>query len=512
MSALQVKSYPLFVKGDFDGFIGLFIDNLVNLLIITGLCQAIGMPADLIFGKILPGTATAVFAGNIFYSWQAHRLARKEHRNDVTALPYGINTVSLLAFFLLIIAPVYHQTKNADFAWKIGVISCFISGFFEGIGAFFGERLRKMTPRAALLSTLAGIAISFIALDQTLKIWDRPIIAFIPLALIMAEYFSQVKLPFRIPAGFYAIAIGSAIAWTTGSMDAGRLAGSTNQIHFYPPGLAFIDIFSDIALPDILPYLSISIPMGLMAFFGTLQNLESASAAGDTYSAMPSLAMNGIGSMIGSLFGSPFPATVYIGHPGWKGLGARSGYSIINGTVITVICCTGLMSVIVSSIPLEAGYPILLWIGVIITAQAFQVTPKEHAPAVALGLLPSISAWGFNVLRQFINSDGKYGNAKINEIISNTLPHLKGILTFSEGSLFSAMFLSAVAVYLIEKDFLKAFYWTIPLIIFSYFGFIHSHEIGIGMAGSIPLGYVLFALILLLIFIYNKFLVKKKLS
>ncbi|HQL81933.1 MAG TPA: NCS2 family permease, partial [Spirochaetota bacterium] len=68
MSALQIKSYPLFVKGDFDGFIGLFIDNLVNLLIITGLCQAIGMPADLIFGKILPGTATAVFAGNIFYS------------------------------------------------------------------------------------------------------------------------------------------------------------------------------------------------------------------------------------------------------------------------------------------------------------------------------------------------------------------------------------------------------------------------------------------------------------
>jgi len=252
--------------------------------------------------------------------------------------------------------------------------------------------------------------------------------------------------------------------------------------------------------------------MGLMAFFGTLQNLESASAAGDTYPAMPSLAMNGIGSMIGSLFGSPFPATVYIGHPGWKGLGARSGYSIINGTVITVICCTGLMSVIVSSIPLEAGYPILLWIGVIITAQAFQVTPKEHAPAVALGLLPSISAWGFNVLRQFINSDGKYGNAQINEIISITLPHLKGILTFSEGSLFSAMFLSAVAVYLIEKDFLKAFYWTIPLIIFSYFGFIHSHEIGIGMAGSIPLGYVLFALILLLIFFYNKFLVKKKLS
>jgi AGZA family xanthine/uracil permease-like MFS transporter len=498
-------SYPLFVKGDFDGFIGLFIDNLVNLLIITGLCLSIGMPSALVFGKMLPGTATAVLAGNIFYSWQAHRLAKRERRTDVTALPYGINTVSLFAFFTLIIAPVYLQTKNADFAWKVGVISCFISGFFEGIGAFVGDRLRKMTPRAALLSTLAGIAISFIALDQTIKIWDRPVIAFIPLALIMAEYFSHVKLPFRVPAGFYALAIGSAIAWSTGAMDAGRLADSARQVSIYVPGLAVIDIFDGIGARDILPYLSISIPMGVIAFFGTLQNIESASASGDTYPAMPTLAMNGIGTMVGSFFGSPFPTTVYIGHPGWKALGARSGYSIINGAVMTIICFTGFMSVIVSAVPLEAGFPILLWIGVVITAQAFQTTPKEHAPAVALGLMPAIASWGLGLLRQFINSEGKYSTEQINGIIANTLPHLKGILVFPEGALFSAMFLSAVAVYLIEKDFLKAFFWTLPLIVFSYFGFIHSHEIGIGMAGYVPLGYALFALILLMIFLYNKF-------
>jgi AGZA family xanthine/uracil permease-like MFS transporter len=214
--------------------------------------------------------------------------------------------------------------------------------------------------------------------------------------------------------------------------------------------------------------------------------------------------------MVGSLFGSPFPTTVYIGHPGWKGLGARSGYSIINGAVITIICCTGLMSVIVSAIPLEAGYPILLWIGVIITSQAFQATPKEHAPAVALGLLPSISAWGLSVLRQFANSEGKYTTAQVNDIIAGTLPRLKGILTFSEGSLFSAMFLSAVAVYLIEKDFLRAFFWTLPLIAFSFFGFIHSNEIGIGMAGYLPLGYCLFAAILLYIYLYNRYILKNR--
>ncbi len=502
--------YPIFVKSDLDGFIGLFIDNLVNLLIITGLCLSIGMPAYLVFGRILPGTAASVLAGNIFYSWQSHRLAKRERRSDVTALPYGINTVSLLAFFTLIIAPVYIQTKNADFAWKIGVISCLVSGFFEGLGAFIGDKLRKITPRAALLSTLAGIAISFIALDQTVKIWDKPLIALIPLALIMAEYFSHVKLPLRIPAGFYALMIGSVIAWSTGAMDGEKLCQSTNEISLYLPGFFLIDILNGVSIQDVLPYLSIAIPIGIMSFFGTLQNIESASAAGDTYPAMPTLLMNGIGTIIGSCFGSPFPTTVYIGHPGWKGLGARSGYSIINGAVMTIICLTGLMSVIVSAVPLEAGFPILLWIGVIITAQAFQTTPSSHAPAVALGLMPSIAAWGLSILRQFINVEGNYTTQQMNDIISRSLPHLKGILVFSEGALFSAMFLSAVAVYLIEKDFLKSFFWTLPLILFTYCGLIHSHEIGCGQNVDITLGYIFIAVIFFTIYLYNKYFFSRR--
>jgi adenine/guanine/hypoxanthine permease len=496
--------FPLFVRGDVDGFIGLFIDNLVNLLIITGLCISIGMPSELVFGWILPGTALSVLAGNIFYSYQARKLAMKEKRLDVAALPYGINTVSLFAFFFLIIVPVYVQTKDPWLAWKVGVISALISGIFEGAGAFIGDRIRRISPRAALLSTLAGIAIVFIALEHTIKIWDKPIIAFIPLALILVEYFSRVKLPFRIPAGFYALLIGSVIAWSIGAMDSKALADSVKSVSFSFPGFAFIEIFRDVELSKIIPYLSVSIPMGIMSFFGTLQNIESASAAGDTYPAMPALAMNGIGTIVGSMFGSPFPTTVYIGHPGWKGLGARAGYSVINGAVITLICFSGMMSIISAAVPLEAGYPILLWIGIVITAQAFQATPGEHAPAVALGLMPAITAWGVNLLRQFINSSGGKSTAESNRIISEALPQLKGMLTFSEGALLSAMFLSAVAVYLIEKDFLRSFYWTIPLVVCSYFGFIHSSEIGVGMGGDIPLGYILFGSVLLLVHFSRK--------
>jgi len=495
--------YPLFVKGDVDGFIGLFIDNLVNLLIITGLCFSIKMPPALVFGKILPGVALSVLAGNLFYSWQARKLAIKEKRTDVTALPYGINTVSLFAFFGFIIMPVYLQTRDVNIAWRVGVASCFISGVFEALGAFVGERIRRVTPRAALLSTLAGIALVFIALNHTLPLWSKPLIAFIPLAFILVEYFSFAKLPFRIPAGLYALAAGAIAAWATGTMDKTLLVKSAETVSFYLPGINISEIIT--GFREMVPYLGISIPMGLIAFFATIQNLESAAAAGDDYPAMPALAMNGVGTIVGSFFGSPFPTTVYIGHPGWKAMGARGGYSILNGTVISLICLTGFMSVISALVPLEAGYPILLWVGIIITAQAFQTTPLKHAPAIALGLLPATAAWGLSLLRQYINVDGKYSIDQMNIMISTAMPHMKGIIPFSEGSLLSAMFLTAVGVYLIEKDFLKAFWWTLPLIICSYFGFIHSGSIKFNASGMIPVGYALFGAVIIGVYFYNRF-------
>ncbi len=494
--------FPLIVKSDIDGFIGLFIDNLVNLLLITGLCLKIGMPESLVFGKILPGTALSILAGNIFYALQARKLGIQEKRTDVTALPYGINTVSFFAFFSFIIVPVYMKTSDATLAWKVGVSCCFISGICEGLGAFVGERIRKISPRAALLATLSGIAIAYIALNHTLPLWDKPIISFIPLAFIMIGYFSNARLPFKIPAGVYALALGSIMAWCMGEMDQAALGSAMGQIAFNTPSTAFSEVFSGIK--EILPYLGIAVPMGIMSFFGTLQNIESASAAGDNYPARPALAMNGVGTMVGALFGSPFPTTVYIGHPGWKALGARAGYSIINGTVVTLICLTGLMGVVMNLIPLHAGYPILLWIGLVITAQAFQTTPPNHAPAIALGLLPAISGWGLSLLKQYINTNGQYSTAELNHLISKTLPDLKGVIPFSEGPLLSAMFLTAVMVYLIEKDFLKAFYWTLPLIICSYFGIIHAPTIGIGTGAPIAIGYTLFGTVILGVYLYNQ--------
>src|SRR5246127_3046983 len=110
-----------FVRGDIDGFFGLFLDNLLQLMVISVLGQAVcGFPPELVNGRILPGAALSILVGNVFYTWQARNLARRSGRADVTALPYGINTPSVMAFIFLIMGPVYQETKYPMLAWRAG--------------------------------------------------------------------------------------------------------------------------------------------------------------------------------------------------------------------------------------------------------------------------------------------------------------------------------------------------------------------------------------------------------
>jgi xanthine/uracil/vitamin C permease (AzgA family) len=182
---------PWFVRKDLDGFFGLMIDNLIQLILIVSLCrELIHFPDSLIFGKILPGAAISILVGNFFYSWQARRLAQQSGREDVTALPYGINnTVSLFAHVFFIMLPTYLETKDPVWAWKVGLVACFFNGLIEILGAFVAETVRRVTPRAALLSALSGIAITFIAMDFTFKIFAQPLVAFAPMAVILSRIF-----------------------------------------------------------------------------------------------------------------------------------------------------------------------------------------------------------------------------------------------------------------------------------------------------------------------------------
>ncbi len=504
--------YPWIVKKDIDGFFGLAIDNLIQFLLIAALCPVLaGIPSDFVFSRILPGAALSIIIGNVFYSWQARKLAMREKRTDVTALPYGINTVSLFAYLIFIMGPVYRETGSYEIAWKVGLLACFFSGVIEFGSAFCIDFLRRITPRAALLSTLAGIAITFISMDFAFQTFEKPLIAMLPLAIILIQYFARVRFPFGIPGGMVALLSGTALAWIFKIMNTSEVVTAASQIGFYPPRFSGAGLFEVMRSPYLWKYFSIIIPMALFNVLGSLQNLESAEAAGDRYETKPSLAVNGIGSLLASFFGSCFPTTIYIGHPGWKGLGARTGYSMMTGIFFVFISLIGAVKLINTIIPMEAGIAIVLWIGIIISAQAFQATPREHSPAVVVGLFPAFAAWGVNILKLGYQGAGTTlsrqaaAGIPINGII--------GMLSLEKGFIFTSMILAAISVFLIDKEFLKASMWSLAAAVMAFFGVIHAFRfagnetvsvIGWNAGGRFAFGYGCFALIFIVFYYWRK--------
>lgn len=510
----QTRPQPWFVAGDIDGFFGLAIDNLIQFLLILSLSAGVlGFSLELILQTILPAAAISIALGNVFYAWQAQRLSRQTGRTDVTALPYGINTVSLFAYVFFVMLPVklaalsqgLDPESAARLAWQIGLAACMASGVIELVGSLVADWIRRHTPRAALLSTLAGIAISFIAIDFAVRTFANPLVALLPMAVIFTTYFSGVRLPLRLPGGAWAVLVGTASAWLLFAfgyphtpVDAGDFGQALSTTGFYLPVPVFGDLLAGLTHPLTTSYLiPVMLPMGLFNVLGSLQNIESAEAAGDSYPAMPSLAVNGLGTVVAAGLGSCFPTTIYIGHPGWKKLGARSGYSVMNAAFFCVVAAFGLTTLIEAAIPMEAGVAIVLWIGIVITAQAFDSTPRPHATAVAVGLFPSIGAWGLLVVGMTLGAASMATGQPDLAAQALAAPlcfvvnglHIDGMVALSQGFMISSMIWAAVSVFLIERQFARAALWSSVGAVAAFFGFIHAgsmtpagavYEIGLG--------------------------------
>jgi AGZA family xanthine/uracil permease-like MFS transporter len=426
----------------------------------------------------------SILVGNVFYAVQARRLAERTGRADVCALPYGINTVSLFAHVFLVMLPAKALAANAGasdparVAWQAGLLATVCSGLIELAGALVAERVRKVAPRAALLSTLAGTALGFISLGFLFRTFARPVVGLTTLGIVTLTYFGRVRFKGRIPGGMAAVGLGTALSWAIGIAPVGA---SPSSAAFHVPVLALGDLVAAIGGGHLVPYLSVIVAMGLFNVLGSLQNIESAEAAGDAYDTRSSLTINGLGSVAAALFGSAFPTTIYIGHPGWKALGARAGYSVLNGVFVTVICATGTLAWIAWAIPIDAGMAIVLWIGIVISAQAFQVTPREHAPAVVIGMLPAIGAWGALMAKNGLHAAalwgpaGPFSEALVGEFRkSDTWIH--GAFSLEQGFLFTSMLLSAAVVGVIERKWVTAAAWCAVAALLSVAGLMHSYQ------------------------------------
>jgi len=490
----------LWTPGDWNALFGFGTNILVNMLVLTGLLRfVLKMPDSLVFGRILPALGLMMCLSTMYYAYLAYRLAQKTGRNDVCALPSGVSVPHMFIVTFVIMLPITLKTGDPVKGWSAGLVWVFFQSFILMIGGFIAPWIRKITPRAALLGTLAGVSVTFISMRPALEMYMTPQIGLVCFAIILASWFGGVRYPKGIPAGLVAIAAGMLIAWGSnlfglglGGLSLKGLGDAFANFGFSVPIPAIGHVFSGFEFLGII--LVTAIPFGIYDLVEAMDNVESAEAAGDEYPTTRVLTADGVVSLIGCLMGNPFINAVYIGHPGWKAMGGRIGYSAATGIMVILLSWFGIISVLLALVPVVAISPILLYIGMLIGAQAFQTTPVKHAPAVVLALTPHLAAWAKlqidTMLGSTLSAAQKVGGMaadKAGEVKAAAIAALpqQGVLyhgldVMGGGAILTGLVLGAIGVFVIERDFVKAAAFSLAGAVLTYFGFMHGEAVGIG--------------------------------
>src|SRR6202163_1534131 len=478
----------LWTPGDWNAFFGFGTNILVNMLVLTGLLRfVLKMPDSLVFGRI-----------------------------HVCALPSGVSVPHMFIVTFVIMLPITIKTGDPPKGRSPLPGRVFFQKFILMIRGFIAPYIRKITPRAALLGTLAGVSVTFISMRPALEMYMTPQIGLVCFAIILVSWFGGVKYPRGIPAGLVAIAVGMVIAWGSnlfglglGGLSVKGVGDAFASFGFSVPIPAVGEVFSGFEFLGVI--LVTAIPFGIYDLVEAMDNVESAEAAGDEYPTTRVLTADGVVSLIGCLMGNPFINAVYIGHPGWKAMGGRIGYSAATGIMVVVLSWFGIISVLLALVPVVAISPILLYIGMLIGAQAFQTTPVKHAPAIVLALTPHLAAWAKlqidTMLGSTINAAQAVGGLaadKVGAVKTAAIAALPqqgvlyhGLEVMGGGSILTGLVLGAVGVFVIERDFVKASAFALSGAVLTYFGFMHGEAVGtgggLGVTPGVTLAYAVMA-------------------
>ncbi|WHY01947.1 xanthine permease [Neobacillus sp. DY30] len=497
-------------KGDFAASFGLFVNVLTDFLVmISLLIGVVGMPKEFVFKQIVPGFGFAVLISGTIFAYFAYKLAKKTGRMDVTALPSGSSSPGIFLIVFVIMLPLYQQTQDAAFTTTVAVIWGFIEAAILFLGAFLGETIRKIVPRTVLLAALAGLAFVFLGMNPMLQSFEMPIVAFVALIIIFMNWLSKHPILKKIPTGLLLIVVGTAIAWIAGYQNPADVTEALKSFGFNPPMLhlnGFADSFN-----AALPYLLTAVPLGLANYIFNLENVEAAAVSGDEYKTRDVMLANGFSTLIGGLCGNPFPVTVYVGHAGWKEVGAGLGYSIASSVAIFLLSVFSLMGLLLAVVPIAAIVPMLVFIAIVTGHQVVKESPKFEAPAIFVCFFPWVANWALVAVNNALSAAGMSVGAADNQVSSLALHNAglfyDGLVALGNGAPISSVLWGCIAVFTIRNTPIGGIIAAVLASALTFIGAIHTSTIGLAQATAMPFvwGYLLIA-----VFLAYKLYVNKK--
>jgi AGZA family xanthine/uracil permease-like MFS transporter len=452
--------------------------------------------ADMIFQIVCPGVGCALVFGNTWYAMMAAKIATKENRMDVTALPYGVNTpAGFLTIFMVMLpicfkySPKFGGTLSPDdFAWKAMTGACaanFVGGIFEVCGILVGNIVRKNVPRAALFAPICGVGFVWLGFSPLIDVMREPLIGLIPLALCFTGFFANDGKGIysnKIPAAVIIFLVGTALWWcglarwdtegrtnTNGDLNEREKMG--NMVRFAAEQYVGKNRWSPfVALSGFEELTSravaIQFPIALASFLETIENVEAAALSGDHYNCNEAMLADGFGTMFGALCGSVLPTTVYIGHRRHKLTGATAAYSLTNGIVYFVLMMSGLTGLLFYIIdPVSIGV-ILIAVGLMIVQQSLEASASRHYPALMIGIMFVVAD-----MLYFDHFDAGVGLA------TRSLGRMRGVSNMAPaGGIMCSLVVTAILCDLTDSRFIRAGVFSTIACFFSLFGLMHGNN------------------------------------
>ncbi|MBL8795124.1 MAG: permease, partial [Planctomycetia bacterium] len=467
---------------------GLMLDNVAVLVLLAG---TITLPAhatdrftpEFVIARMVPGTALGVLIGDLVYTWLAFRLAKRLGRDDVTAMPLGLDTPSSFAVGFLVLLPAlgdWLRDHPGDrdtamyFAWHVGAVSLVLSGLFKTAIAPLGNAVRRWVPRAGLLGSLAAIALALIAFMPLLtEIAAVPLVGMLALAVILVTLVAHRPLPGHLPGALVAVLVGLA-AWfffravenTTGlQLVSGNDVHGLHLTGTVPPMPAIawewpwwqrVFLYALGKLPVVLPF-------ALATVIGGIDCTESAAAIGEEYDTRTILLTEGLATTVAGLCGGVIQNTPYIGQPAYKAMGGRAAYTLATALFIGVLGFSGLFHHLFDWLPKVVMFPVLVFVGLEITAQSFHATPVKHYPAVALASLPALAYLG-NLLVGMSLGPNPPANAEV----------LQTLHCLANGFIITSLLWGAALAAMLDGQLRRSAAYLLTAGACSLFGIIHS--------------------------------------
>ena len=316
-----------------------------------------------------------------------------------------------------------------------------------------------------------GIAV--LGVVPFIEVMGAPAVGLLSFGIIFYSLIAKIELPGKIPGVLAAVVLATGLYYILGPWG---LAGQQFMVpkfsvafNFPLPNYYFI-----YGLKDSLQYLPVVLPFTILTIVGGVNVAKGAVMAGDGYNMREVLQIDAAITFISGLCGGIAPTTLYIGHAAFKGMNCRAGHVLLTGVFVGLFGIFGLIKVIVDFVPTAALAPILIFIALELTSQAFRDSDNNFRTALTFALFPCIM--------RALALKGNYSD-NFESLVSRLMAEANGHRFLSEnlvipalgnGFVLTSMLWGAFLAFFIERRLRRAAIVLFILALCSFVGLIHS--------------------------------------